>query len=104
MQDSVNVGEEVKKINCSQPFLLVLEGDEHFNFMIMCENNVFLRIRDLTDGLFFLLAIYYIFDMSYPKSLHPVYMFLQHHVFSLIDKAHIPDVVIRIVSVLRNIN
>jgi hypothetical protein len=43
LQDSVNIVEEVKKINCSQPYLLVLEGDENFSFMIMCENNVFYR-------------------------------------------------------------
>lgn len=104
LQDSVNIVEEVKKINCSQPFLLVLEGDDQFNYVIMCENSVFLQFGNLTDGLFFLLAVYYIFDMSYPKPLYPVYIFLQHHVFSLLDKAHIPDVVIRTLSVLHNIN
>ena len=102
-QDTVNIADKIKGINCSQPYLLVLEGDEHFNYMLICENEVFLRIRDLTDGLFYIIAMYYIFDMAYPKPLHPVYMFLQHHVFSLLDKAHVPDIVIRTVSVLKNI-
>ena len=40
-QATVNIDDKIKGINCSQPYLLVLEGDEHFNYTLICENEVF---------------------------------------------------------------
>ncbi len=103
MQDTVSLEEEVCKINCSQPYVVTLQGNQQDQCNIFCEHIWFVSTYSFTSCIFCLLALYYTFDIAYPSSLYSVFIFLQHFVFGLVDKQTIPNVVTRIVSVLRRL-
>ena len=69
--------------------------------MIICENCFYSLVTSLMVSLpsCCLLHLWYVLPQTPLSSLY----ILQHHVFSSLDKAHIPDV-IRTLSVLHNIN
>lgn len=99
----MNLEEEIRKINCSHPYVIVLQGNEQEQYIIICEHIEFVSTISFTSCIFCLLALYFIFDIAYPSSLYSVFIFLQHFVFGLVDKQAIPDVVTRIVSVLQRL-
>ena len=103
MQDTVNMEEEIRKINCSHPYVIMLQGNELEQYVIVCEHIEFVNTTSVTSCIFCLLALYYIFDIAYPPPLYSVFIFLQHFVFGLLDKQTVPDVVTRIVSVLQRL-
>ena len=96
----MNLEEEVRKINCSHPYV---QGNEQDQYIIICEHIEFVSNVSLTSCIYNLIALYFIFDIAYPSPLHSVFIFLQHFVFSLVDKQNVPDVVTRIVSVLKRL-
>lgn len=103
MQDTVNLEEEIRKINCSQPYVITLQGNEQDQYIIICEHIGFVSTSSFTSCIFCLLGLYYIFNIAYPTTLYSVFIFLQHFVFGLVDKQTIPDVVTRVVSVLQRL-
>ena len=62
-------------------------------FMYSCDS--------LPDALVDLVCFYYVLNIQYPKSMYPLYMFLQHFIFGLKDSAKIPNSVISLYSILK---
>lgn len=62
--------------------------------MIISETTLFM------DALINMICAYYIFDISYPKSLYAILIFTQRYVLGIKDEQPIPSVVTRVLSSL----
>ena len=71
----------------------MVETDSAYQFAIACEGQVLLMCEDLQTAIIDLIAVYFSFDMSYPKQLYPVLLFMQHHVCNIKDQQIVPNIV-----------
>ena len=70
---------------------------------ICVEQSIFVEVKSLTDAIIDLLATYYAFNISYPKSTSPLLIFFQHFVFGLHDQQAIPTATVKLVGNLEKI-
>ena len=60
--------------------------------------------KTVQDSLIDLLAAYFVFGISYPKSLSAILLFIQHHVFKLKYDQTVPTAAIILVRNLQKLN
>ena len=90
----------------SEPFLLVTgrPGDEGCRVYISCEQELFILSKSIIDGVLDMMAIYFSFDINYPKYTSCVLLFIQHFVLDLKDDQPLPPSTVKLVSNLEKIN
>ena len=52
------------------------------------------------DALIKMMCSYFIFDISYSKSLHPILIFIQRYILGIEDKQRVPNVVTQVLASL----
>ena len=84
---------EVSSILQSAPYIITvgIAGESSFQIFICAEQEVLIESKTLQDSLIDLIATYFVFDISYPKSLAAIYLFFQHYIFNLKDKQNVPN-------------
>ena len=86
----------MSKINQNAPYLLHLLSDEKEEFLIVAEREIFMdKMTELSGSLLNLICAYFSFDICYPTTLYPVFIFIQHHIMGIVDEQKVPDVVTR---------
>ena len=102
---NIDVNGEVSKIQQLEPYLVVTApGDENSQFKICCEQDIYVEPNSVKDALIDLMATYYTYNISYPKYLNSIYIFLQHYVFKIIDDQAVPPATMKLVGNLRKVN
>lgn len=103
-QTDIDVDAEISSIQQSAPFIATVGNPDESNFQVfVCtEQEVLLESKSLQDSLIDLISTYFVFDISYPKSLAAVFLFFQHYVFNLKDKQTIPNATSVLVRNLKN--
>lgn len=88
----IDVDKEVEKEKQSEPYIVVAgkPGLDNTQFFIACEQAILFESKSLRDALVDLIATYYVFNISYPKSVCGVMLFFQHFIFNLKDKQKQP--------------
>ena len=76
-------------------YMVVAIGDSAILINITAERYLFGSASNAIGALVGLIAFYYTFDIVYPKPLYPIYIFLQHFVFKIVDTQKIPETVKR---------
>ena len=66
-------------------------GCENSQIFVCCENDIFMESNTIQDGLIDLFATYFTFDITYPKGVSGILLFLQHFVLGLKDQQTIPS-------------
>ena len=69
---------------------------------MISEKKIFCESLSFIDSLKDIYAVYYVFDIAYPKPLRPLLLFLQRVVFEIKDKTPLPPAVVRLLSMLDN--
>ena len=83
----MDVDEEAEKLP-PFPQIIVLKHCQQQQYYIVVEKNVLLEIEgSIVD----LIGAYFTFDISYPKKLHPVLLFIQHIMLNIVDKQRVPN-------------
>lgn len=93
LQDcDVNLESEIRNIEQKAPYLVITgrPGTENSQYFIACEKVVHCDCKSLKDALLDLVVTYYVYDISYPKPLSAFFVFLQHFVFGMKDRQHVP--------------
>jgi len=90
-----NIDQEILELNQFEPFILVTgePGTQTSQFFICCESEVLWESKSLRDSMIDLMSSYFVFDISYPKTISGILIFLQHHVFCLSDEQAVPPAV-----------
>ena len=75
----LDLDSEVLAVDQSEPYLVFTEypGDKSSQIFICCEKEIFITLKSIRDGLIDLMAIYFVFDINFPKhiSLFPALHF-----------------------------
>jgi len=79
-------------------------GEESAQTFVCCEKQVFVTSRSVQDGLMDLMAVYYTFDITYPKPTSSVLLFIQHYVFRLVDDQPLPPATLKLVNNLQKVD
>ena len=84
---------EVSSVQQSAPYIVTtgIAGESTFQTFICAEQEVLLESKTLQDCLIDLISTYFVFDISYPKSLAAIFLFFQHYIFNLKDKQNVPN-------------
>lgn len=64
--------------------------------MVVESKSLLAAIKDL-------IAVYFVFNIEYPKALTATYIFMQHYILNLKDSQAVPNVVVHVVSTLANL-
>ena len=97
--------DEVFKIEQAAPYIVTtgIAGEEQFQIFICAEQSVILESKSMKDALIDLIAAYFVFDISYPKYLDSVLIFIQHFVFNLKDQQPLPNAAVKLVANLEKL-
>lgn len=99
----VDLEMEVMQLAENHPYLAVLVGGPCAEVLFVAERNIFDSIKKVSSIVVILIAGYFTFNMSYPRSLYPTLIFMQHFVLEIRDKQAVPCSVTRLLSSLDNI-
>lgn len=81
-----------------------ITGETNFQVFVCAEQAVLVESKTVQDSLIDLLAAYFVFDISYPKCLSAILLFIQHHVFKLKDEQTAPTATNLLVRNLQKLN
>ena len=71
----------------------------------MCaEQQIVVESPSMRDAILDLMASYFVFDISYSKSLNAILIFIQHEIFGLIDSQIIPMAAGKLMGNLKKLN
>ena len=97
------IDEAVLSINENHGYIAVIMGDSSIDTHLVAERRILASTSNPITLLSSLLALYFTFNIAYPKPLYPTCIFLQRIVFKIVDTQNMPDIVKRIVTSLDNI-
>ena len=91
----MDLEEEISEMEQSEPYIVITSkpGTESSQIFVCCERQIYLESKSMRDALLDMMSTYFVFNIAYPKSLHGILIFLQHHVFNLPDQQTVPSVV-----------
>ena len=84
----MDVDEEAEKLP-PFPQIIVLNHDQQQ--YIVVEKDVLLESVGIEGSILDLIGAYFTFDISYPKKLYPVLLFIQHVMLNIVNKQRVPN-------------
>ena len=102
----VDVDEAVSTVEQSAPYLVITgtPGSINCQVFIGCEQEIFFESNSIRDSIIDVIGTYYVFNISYPKYLNSIFLFIQHFVFNLKDKQPVPITASNLVRNLQKLN
>ena len=91
------------RITVNHPFIAVVEGINSMQFFLVVERVVTSSTSCFLDAMWGMMSLYFTFDISYPKPLQSLLIFVQHLVMSFIDKQKVPPAATRVYSSLQTL-
>ena len=92
------------KSHINAPTIVVCPSAEEVSFHVMVERESFHEVSIFKSALIHLIGSYFVFDIVYPKPWYATLLFIQHHIFGLVDKQHVPANVIEMVTTLKRMD
>ena len=76
--------DKISKVEQSEPFIAITSkpGTESSQIFVCIESQIFLEVKSMIHAMLDMMSAFYVFDVSYPKSLHAMLIFIQHHVLA----------------------
>lgn len=75
-------------------------NDSWVNYFLIADKTILDSQDQLVDCMVDLIAIYYVYNIEYPKPLNATLLFIQHFILGLEDNQKIPPSLIRLLSSL----
>ena len=76
----------------------VLESEGTPIYYIVCEQKVFLKANSFSDALYYCFAVYYSFNLEYPRQAHNVLCFFQDCILNYPDSGECTTSYVTIVT------
>lgn len=101
----VDLNNEVAQIPQAAPFVTITgkPGEENAQYYVCAENGVLVESKSIRAVIIDLLATYYVFDLSYPKTISAFLLFFQHIIFELKDSQAFPATAAKLVANLNKV-
>ena len=95
LQDTELIEDIIDQLEICAPYIVVLEPDdmENLQYFLVVEKQVYMECH---------FCVYYVFNISYPKPLYSVFIFVQNYVLGIKDSYTVPPNVNRLITALRN--
>ena len=93
MQTSdVDADEAISTVEQSAPYLVITgtPGSINCQVFIGCEQEIFFECSSIRDSIIDLIGTYFVFNISYPKYLNSIFLFIQHFVKPGPHRPHAP--------------
>lgn len=96
--------EEVMSVKQSEPFIAVTgrAGDENCQYFICAETAKIIECKSLRDAILDMICIYYVFNISYPKTLSGIFLLIQQYVFNIKDSQKPPQCLVKLLQNLQS--
>lgn len=91
------MSEQVCGVSVNHPYIGVALGNDSISFVLVTERLVVFSSSSFMKVLKGLIAAYYVFNIVYPKTLHPPLSFIEHFLFNIKTGA-LPPTVVRFIS------
>ncbi len=78
------------------PCIAIMKSDadaDKYQFFIIAEKQVVCESDNFGIALVDVIATYFTFNMSYPDTLYPLLLFIQHHALAIKDDQSVPNIV-----------
>ena len=94
----------IDQVDVCTPYIVVVEPDdaENLQYFLVVEKQVYMECRKFSTALLCLFCVYYTFNISYPKPLYSVFIFVQTYVLGIKDGYTVPANVNSLITALRN--
>jgi len=94
-----DIDNEISKIKQSAPYLVIIgvPGDINCQIFACAEQETVLECRSVSDAIIDLIAAYFTFNISYPKFIKCLLLFIQHFIFGFKYSQEVPMAVKNIV-------
>lgn len=98
--------QEISAIEQAAPYIVIIgaAGDENAQFYVYAERQIILESMAMRDAVVDLVASYFVFDISYPKSLSAILIFIQHQIFGMTDSQSIPMAAAKLMGNIKKLN
>lgn len=73
-----------------------------YQFFVITEKKIFCESPEFVEIIKDLFAVYYVFDIAYPRPLYPLLLFLQRFMLNIKDSQSVPPVITRLISSFDN--
>ena len=95
-----DVDSTVYKIDQSEAYILgtLSPGNEGRLFHIIVDSMFMFTCENLKNALVNIMCYYYVLDLSYPKVMYALLIFIQHFIFGVTDTGRVPTSVINLCS------
>ena len=81
-----------------------IAGDENAQFYVYSEQKIVLESSSMRDAVLDLAASYFVFDISYPRSLSAILIFIQHEILGITDSQSIPMAAAKLMGNFKKLN
>ena len=97
------MGQEISAIEQAAPCIVItgVTGDENAQFYVCAEQHESSTMRDTVLDL---VVSYFVFDISYSKSLSAILIFIQHQIFGMGDSQSIPMAAAKLMGNIKKLN
>ena len=97
--------DKISEVEQSEPFIAITSkpGTESSQIFVCIESQIFLQVKSMIHAMLDMMSAFYVFDVSYPRSLHAMLIFIQHHVFGLEDQQTVPSTVKTLITNLQKL-
>ena len=98
------MGQEISAIKQAAPCIVItgVAGDENAQQFYVCAEQH--ESSTMRDAMLDLVVSYFVFDISYPKSLSAILIFIQHQIFGMGDSQSIPMAAAKLMGNIKKLN
>ena len=89
-------------IGQSEAYILAAPTSDTEQYHLIVDNNFMFTVESLPSALVDIVCFYYVLDISYPKQMYPLFIFIQHFIFGLTNSGRVPSSVINLCSKLQD--
>ena len=95
--------DKVKK-GTPAPYVIQAGPEESRQFFVIAENEIFCEIPDILKAVATLLAVYYVFDIVYPKKWSSCLLFVEKKVFGIKDGPNLSQLQAGLISDIESLS
>lgn len=99
----MNLSNEVQKLPAAPVIVVLTSLADSKQYFVVAEKEVLLESVDMRTAMVDLIATYFTFDIAYPKPLYSLLLFIQHHIFSVVDSQPQPNIMSIVYTSLENL-
>ena len=95
-----DLDKEVMNLRENHPYIALVIGGASLQTFLTAERQILEPLKKGSTTLISLIAVYFTFNMTYPKQLYPILILIQRFVLGIQDKQVVPNSLTKVMSSL----